>query len=69
MVKPGGFLVTCSCSFHMDKELFKAIVVDAARDAKRTIRQVEYRTQAKDHPILPAAPETEYLKFLMVQVW
>lgn len=69
MVKPGGFLVTCSCSFHMDKELFKAIVVDAARDAKRTLRQVEYRTQAKDHPILPAAPETEYLKFLMVQVW
>lgn len=69
MVKPGGFLVTCSCSFHMDKELFKAIVVDAARDAKRTIRQVEYRTQAKDHPILPAAQETEYLKFLMVQVW
>lgn len=68
MVRPGGFLVTCSCSYHMDKELFKAIIVDAARDARRLIRLVEYRTQAKDHPILPAAPETEYLKFMMVQV-
>lgn len=69
MVRPGGYLVTCSCSFHMDRELFKAIVVDAARDIRRTIREVEYRTQAKDHPILPAAPETEYLKFLVVQVF
>jgi 23S rRNA (cytosine1962-C5)-methyltransferase len=69
LVKPGGFLITCSCSYHMDKELFKAIIVDAAKDVKRTLRQVEYRTQAKDHPILPGADETEYLKFLMVQVW
>lgn len=69
MVRPGGYLVTCSCSYHMDRELFKAIVVDAARDTKRIIREVEYRTQAKDHPILPAAAETEYLKFLVVQVF
>ena len=69
MVRPGGYLVTCSCSYHMDRELFKAIVVDAARDTKRTIREVEYRTQSKDHPILPAAAETEYLKFLVVQVF
>jgi len=68
MVRPGGFLITCSCSYHMDRELFKAIIVDAARDAKRILRMVEYRTQAKDHPILPAAEETEYLKFMMVQV-
>lgn len=68
MVKSGGFLVTCSCSFHMDRDLFQAIVVDAARDANRVIRQVAYRTQAHDHPILPAAAETEYLKFLVVQV-
>jgi len=68
MVRPGGFLITCSCSFHMDRELFKLLVLDAAHDAKRTIRMVEYRTQAKDHPILPAAEETEYLKFLMIQV-
>lgn len=69
MVRSGGYLVTCSCSYHMDRELFKAIVVDAARDARRIVREVEYRTQAKDHPILPAAPETQYLKFLVVQVF
>lgn len=69
MVRPGGFLVTCSCSFHMGRDLFQAIVTDAARDARRVIRQVEYRTQAKDHPILPSAAETEYLKFLVVQVF
>lgn len=69
MVKPGGYLVTCSCSYHMDRDLFLAVVNDAARDAKRMIRQVEYRTQAKDHPILPASAETEYLKFLVVQVF
>ncbi|HWR45332.1 class I SAM-dependent rRNA methyltransferase [Sporomusa sp.] len=68
LTRPGGFLVTCSCSYHIDRDLFKAIVVDAARDAKRVIREVEYRTQAKDHPILPAAPETNYLKFLVLQV-
>ena len=68
MVRPGGFLVTCSCSYHMDRELFKAVIVEAARDARRQIREVEYRTQAKDHPILPAAPETHYLKFLTLQV-
>ncbi len=68
MVRPGGYLVTCSCSYHMDRELFKLIILDAAKDAKRSIRMVEYRTQAKDHPILPAAEETEYLKFMMIQV-
>jgi 23S rRNA (cytosine1962-C5)-methyltransferase len=68
LVKPGGFLVTCSCSYHMDREFFAAVVLDAARDARRTVRQVEYRTQAKDHPILPAAPETNYLKFLVLEV-
>ncbi|BBB91315.1 MAG TPA: class I SAM-dependent rRNA methyltransferase [Methylomusa anaerophila] len=68
LVRPGGYLITCSCSYHMDRELFKAVVVDAARDAKRVIREVEYRTQAKDHPILPAAGETNYLKFLVIQV-
>jgi 23S rRNA (cytosine1962-C5)-methyltransferase len=52
----------------MDRELFKAIVVDAAKDARRVIREVEYRTQAKDHPILPAAAETHYLKYLVVEV-
>ncbi len=68
LVRPGGFLVTCSCSYHVDRDFFAAIVLDAARDARRTVRQVEYRTQAKDHPILPAAPETNYLKFLVLEV-
>ena len=69
LVRPGGFLITCSCSFHMERELFHEVVLAAANDAKRTIREVEYRTQAKDHPILPASPETHYLKFLVVQVF
>lgn len=68
MVRPGGYLITCSCSYHMDRELFKLIIVDAAKDAKRSIRMVEYRTQAKDHPSLPVAEETEYLKFMIIQV-
>ncbi|HMM23153.1 MAG TPA: class I SAM-dependent rRNA methyltransferase [Selenomonadales bacterium] len=68
LVRPGGYLVTCSCSYHMDEELFLAIVLDAARDARRTIRQIEHRTQGKDHPILPAAPETHYLKYLVLEV-
>ncbi len=68
LVRPGGFLVTCSCSYHMDEDLFKAVVVDAAHDAKKIVREVAYFTQAKDHPILPAAEETKYLKFLVLQV-
>lgn len=68
LVRPGGFFITCSCSYHLDRELFSAVVVDAARDAKRTVRQLDYRYQAKDHPILPAAPETNYLKFMVLQV-
>lgn len=68
LVRPEGYLVTCSCSYHMDEELFLAIVLDAARDARRTIRQIERRTQGKDHPILPAAPETHYLKYLVLEV-
>jgi len=68
LVKNGGYLVTCSCSYHMDSELFLAIIQDAAQDVGRKIRQVEYRTQAKDHPILLSAPETKYLKYLLVQV-
>jgi len=68
LVRPGGFLVTCSCSYHIDRELFSAVVVDAALDAKRVIRQVDYLSQAKDHPTLPGAPETNYLKFMVLEV-
>jgi 23S rRNA (cytosine1962-C5)-methyltransferase len=69
MIRDGGFLVTCSCSHHMLPPLFTAMVLDAAADARRTVRLVEARTQAKDHPILPAAPETQYLKCLILQVF
>jgi 23S rRNA (cytosine1962-C5)-methyltransferase len=62
MVAPGGFLVTCSCSHHLDRATFLALVALAARQARRNVRLVELRGQAADHPILPACPETDYLK-------
>jgi len=62
LVRDGGYLVTCSCSQHMLPGQFKEIVLSAARDAHASLFQVEYRTQGRDHPILPAAPETQYLK-------
>lgn len=68
MVKPGGFLVTCSCSHFMTEELFKESIASAAKDAKRTIRQVEFRTQGPDHPILWSKEESYYLKFYILQV-
>ena len=69
MIRPGGFLVTCSCSQHVLPEMFRNMVLDAARDAKVLLRQVEFRTQGKDHPILPYAQETEYLKCGIYQVF
>lgn len=69
MVRPGGYLVTCSCSQHIHPDAFLDIVRDAAHDARVRLRQVEYRTQGKDHPILPAAPETQYLKCGIFQVF
>lgn len=68
MVKPGGFLVTASCSHFMNPELFKDTIADAARDAHRTLRQVEFKTQAPDHPILWNSDESYYLKFYIFQV-
>ncbi|MBQ4075043.1 MAG: class I SAM-dependent rRNA methyltransferase [Clostridia bacterium] len=62
LVKNGGYLITCSCSQHMLPGQFKDVVLDAARDARVSLFQVEYRTQGRDHPILPAAIETQYLK-------
>ncbi len=69
MVRPGGFLVTCSCSQHVLPPVFQDMVKDAAHDAHVQLRQVEFRTQGRDHPILPAAPETQYLKCGIYQVW
>lgn len=69
MVAPGGYLITCSCSQHISPDAFLDIVRDAAHDAHVQLRQVEYRTQGRDHPILPAAPETQYLKCGIFQVF
>lgn len=68
LLEAGGFLVSCSCSQHVDRELFLDILYDAALDAGKKVRLVEYRSQAKDHPILLAAPETEYLKCAVLQI-
>lgn len=68
IINHGGFLISCSCSHHVDPDLFLDIIYDAATDAKRQIRQIEYRTQAKDHPILLASEETQYIKCAILQV-
>lgn len=62
LVAPGGFLVTCSCSHHLDRPSFLALIAQAAHQARRSVRLVELRGQAADHPVLPACPETDYLK-------
>ncbi len=69
LVREGGFLVTCSCSQHMLPDMFVSVINEAARDSGKKIRLVEKRGQAHDHPTLPAAPETEYLKCLILQVF
>lgn len=68
LVKNGGYLATCSCSHFMTPELFTKTIREAAKGAHRRLRQVEYRTQAADHPILWAADESYYLKFYLFQV-
>ena len=68
LIKDGGYLATCSCSHFMTPELFTETVGQAARNVRKRLRQVEYRTQAPDHPILWAADESYYLKFYIFQV-
>ena len=68
LVRDGGFLATCSCSHFMDYELFTKTIGQAARNAHKRLRQVEYRTQAPDHPILWSSDESYYLKFYVFQV-
>ena len=68
LVRDGGFLATCSCSHFMTYELFTQTIHQAARNVHKRLRQVEYRTQAPDHPILWAAEESYYLKFYIFQV-
>ena len=68
LVKDGGYLATCSCSHFMDPELFTKPIREAAANVHKRLRQIEYRTQAADHPILWAADESYYLKFIIFQV-
>ena len=68
LVENGGFLVTCSCSHFMDPELFSKTIREAAAGSHKRLRQVEFRTQCCDHPILWAADESYYLKFYIFQV-
>ncbi|SFG67606.1 23S rRNA (cytosine1962-C5)-methyltransferase [Lachnospiraceae bacterium C7] len=68
LVKDGGYLATCSCSHFMDYELFTKTIGQAAKNVHKRLRQVEFRTQAPDHPILWAADESYYLKFYIFQV-
>src|SRR5207237_551117 len=68
MLRPGGILVTCSCSFHVSQALFLEMLAESARDASRSLRLVEVRGQAKDHPVLLNIPETAYLKCLIAYV-
>ena len=68
LVKNGGYLATCSCSHFMTPELFTKTIGEAARDARRRLRQVEYRTQSPDHPVLWGADQSLYLKFYIFQV-
>lgn len=68
LVRDGGYLATCSCSHFMTQELFTKTIREAANSVHRRLRQVEFRTQAPDHPILWAAEESYYLKFYIFQV-
>ena len=68
LVKDGGYFATCSCSHFMTQELFTTVIGQAAKAVHKRLRQVEFRTQSPDHPILWAADETYYLKFYVFQV-
>ncbi len=67
LLEPGGFLITCSCSYHVSEALFLQILAEAANDAGKKIAVVERRTQGRDHPIVLTVPETHYLKCMIVR--
>jgi 23S rRNA (cytosine1962-C5)-methyltransferase len=66
-LKPGGILITCSCSYHMSEELFQEVLISAGQASGRKLRLLEVRGQALDHPVLLAMPETRYLKCFVVE--
>lgn len=68
LLEPGGYLITCSCSYHMGREAFREMLVAASRQAKREVRLVKVCSQAPDHPVLLSFPESEYLKCFVLQV-
>jgi len=68
ILNPGGYLITCSCSYHVTEADFLEAIASAAVDAHRTVTVVERRTQGRDHPILLTVPETHYLKCLILRV-
>ena len=68
MVRPGGILVSCSCSYHVSQAEFLQMISEAALDARKTLRILEVRGQAKDHPVLLTVPETSYLKIVICRL-
>jgi len=68
LIEPGGTLVTCSCSHHIDQDLFREMLIDAAYSAGRQARILEMRSQARDHPMLLTAKETQYLKCAILKI-
>lgn len=68
LLEPGGYLITCSCSYHMGREAFRDMLAQAARLAKKEVRLVATHAQAADHPVLLTFPESEYLKCFVLQV-
>ncbi|HLG21611.1 MAG TPA: class I SAM-dependent rRNA methyltransferase [Candidatus Manganitrophaceae bacterium] len=68
LLRKGGFLISCSCSYHLSQERFRQTLLDAATDVKRDLRLIAFRSQPKDHPILMSLSETEYLKCAVLQV-
>ena len=68
IIKPGGFLVTCSCSEYMHRDLFMKIILDSANSAHKRLKLVENRAQAPDHPIVVGNNISEYLKCIIYQV-
>jgi 23S rRNA (cytosine1962-C5)-methyltransferase len=68
LIKTGGVLATFCCSHHVDSKLFEEVIVDAATDARVMLRRVRSFSQSPDHPVLPAIPETEYLKGFAYEV-
>ena len=67
LLRPGGCLVTCSCSHHLSAEQFRRLLLDAASDVRRTVRLVTQSAQGRDHPVLLGMPESEYLKCVIAQ--